>query len=184
MKTRFKVTAPYVLQSALLPTAVILAAVKVPHPDARSKPPGQRPGPITLTYVLVDADERDALWRLSRDVRATPTIGDFHMSDWCVGAPPLLRTQDIDVDTGLPVGADESKGLCLGELARSVSWLSGEALWVLANNYAPPALAALLKWRAENPPSDKRIHAPNWRVATAVRKLALAAGSPDPKAGL
>jgi hypothetical protein len=34
-----------------------------------------------------------------------------------------------------------------------------------------------------NPPNDRSIHAPNWRSLTAVRKLALAAGSPDVKPG-
>jgi hypothetical protein len=156
--SRFKVTAPRVIASGTTPTAVVVATLR------------QR-GAV-LTWVLLDAEERRDLWRLTRE------HGPFDFADRLPPGTneegvPLLVTRAFDPETG---DWFEEGGRRLGD------WLSGEPLWV-STTYADPALAALRAWRGANPPSSRAIHEPSWSTLTAVRKLALAAGRPDPGKG-
>lgn len=190
MKPRFVVSAPRVLQSALVPTALVVARVKVRNPEAPNRPTfanalrGKHPPALVLTYVFLDDEERSALFYLTRESGSLGCIGDLGPGEWTEVAPALLRTQDVDVETGFPVGADRLDLRALAAQRHRVSWLSGEGLWVLSNLYATLAVDALMAWRAAHPRRDDAIHAPSWRALTAVRKLAIATEKlADPGAG-
>jgi len=119
-----------------------------------------------LIYVLLSDTDRHELSR------------EFGIKHGCeanqrgVTFPEMIRNHKIDAESGLFLGGD-----CAG------IWSNGESLWVQVNGVrqlAEKALLALSDWRANNPRAEGRIHAPNWRVLTVVRALALAAGLADP----
>lgn len=165
MANKFKITAPRVTQSGIEPVAIILATLR--YAGARARSP--------RTWVLLTSEERDALSRLCRD-GSRVSIADFHNADWCCDMPPLIRTHQIDVETGVGISGPIDMAYLRGQ---RVSWLSGESLWALAANYAPPALQALADWRSTTTHAADRISAPSWHALVGVRKLALASGAAD-----
>lgn len=86
----------------------------------------------------------------------------------------LIRGHQIDADTGF----FEPREATASAFSPS-RWGNAEGMWIDVS-FAPRALAALTAWRESNPPREGAIRAPNWRVLTCVRALALAAGLPDP----
>lgn len=154
-KTRIKVSCAGVLDRACVPTAVVVADVKIGKDAAR--------------YVLLDFETRSALshmcdeyCEITNAVRIREDHGHF---------PQTIRSHAFDAS------GEISDGLPLQD--RRGNWTNAEHLWVRAD-LAAIVLEKLAVWRERFPRHHACIHAPSWIAFHGCQALALAAGLPLP----
>lgn len=154
--TRWKVQAIGVLASCLTPAPIVIAS--------RGR------GANVCTYVHLSFDDRAALSDMARVARVELAAPD---------ALPLFREHWIDVEANAAHdGIDAADRWARGERA---SWHNGEGLWLHAGPWADAVLHLLEAYLAAFPPQPSHgCPAKSWGAWTAIRKVVIAAGRPDP----